>query len=501
MSIATIAMKVIATPPLFDQLPTELTINIMTFLRAYDLSALHQTCRFFASPTLVHNVIKHTAEHVYTSELTRGFEQEGKEYTFESLRNMEWLVVARCLSRPEPSDGYYVSKSWCKTALKWLEVQQDEQKQSAVASKKSPKKISKKKQRMRNRRLSEANPPWPNVNSDLVCCHDNLQHCNSTKSARSSRRLLDKQAWKVLKKLYPDSISLDSGNGECVHCLVELESVKLDQKQKEEQQKEERRRPLSCPIVRGIYTRTRGVPSQSLNSKVGASCPLKPGLYHVLPRAWLHGWRKYLKTGEGDRPLSPDASALLCDGHRLPLLPPHLEAYVHGETSQLLMSADAAASPAPVSAAATPPRRAFGALPVGMDTIDRETWNALRAAGVSQQELNAQRSLSYRTIHQPPTTPTTPSSSSLSNNELLDLENCVVVEILTDEEITALERWWPEMHSSYGLRFSLNDGEVSWSTLPCRDCDASGKHYHVSVRTRSNKKAAQKRAPAASLEY
>lgn len=489
-------------PPLFDQLPTELTVNILTYLRAYDLSALNQTCRFFASPALVHSVIKHTAEHVYTSELTTGFEREGKEYTFESLRNMEWLVVARVLSRPEPADGYYVSKSWCKTALKWLEVHQDEQKDS-TASKKSPKKVSKKKQRMRNRRLSEASPPWPNVNSDLTCCHDNLQHCISPRNARSRRRLLDKQAWKVLKKLYPDSVSLDSGNGECVHCLVELESIKLQQNQLEEQQKEERRKPLSCPIVRGIYTRTRGVPSQSMDSKDDAPCPLKSGLYHILPRAWLHGWRKYLKTGEGDRPCAPDASALLCDGHRLPLLPPHLEAYVHGETSQLLMSVDAPLLAPP--AAATTPRQAsrdsFGGLPVGMNTVDSETWNALRAAGVSQEELAAQRSLSFRTMRQPPTTLTSVSSSSLSNNELLDVENNVVVEILTDAEFTALEKWWPAAHSSFGIRFSMNAGEVSWSTLPCRECDASGKCYHLSVRTRSIKKAAQKRAPAANLEY
>jgi hypothetical protein len=502
MSKANTTMTPIATPPLFDQLPSELTVNIMTYLRAYDLSALNQTCRFFASPDLVHTVIKHTAEHVYTTELTDGFEREGRQYTFESLRNMEWLVVARVLSRPEPSDGYYVSKSWCKTALKWLEVHQDEQKLSANA-KKSPKKMSKKKQRMRNRRLSDASPPWPNVNSDLVCCHDNLQHCQSTKNARTRRRLLDKQAWKVLKKLYPDSVSLDSGNGECVHCRVEFESVKLEQKQRDDRQKEERRRPLSCPIVRGIYTRTRGVPSQNLEDKANGSCSLKSGIYHILPRAWLHGWRKYLKTGEGDRPCAPDASALLCHGHRLPLLPPHLEAYVYGETIQLLTSVDASLTPV-AAAAATPPSRAsrnVGSLPVGMNTVDRETWNALRTAGVSQQELDSQRS-SFRTIHhQPPATPTTPSSSSLSNNELLDVENNVVVEILTDEEFTALEKWWPQVHSSYGLRFTLHGGDVSWSTLPCRDCDATGKYYHLSLRTRSTKKAAQKRAPAANLEY
>lgn len=484
-------------PPSFDELPTELHVQILTYLRAYDLSALHQTCRTFASRTLVHNIIKETAERVYPAELTKGFELEGREHTFESLRNMEWLVVARVLSRPEPSNGgFYVSKSWCKSALKWLEMQQDEQKQrSAASSKKSQKKISKKKLRVRNRRLSDASPPWPNVNSDLVCCHDKLQHSKSTRNAKARRRLLDKQAWKVLKKLYPDSVSLDTESGECLQCRVELQAVKLEQKQLEEEEKEERRRPLSCHIVRGIYTRTRGVPTQSLVS----NGPLQPGLYHVIPRAWLHGWRRYLKTGEGDRPRAPDATDLLCHEHRLPRLPPHLEAYLYGETSQLWASA----TDPPSSATATPPAAAASSpssfcLPVGMSHVDTDTWNALRAAGVSQQEIDAQRSLSLITLQ-----PQTPTRSAFSNNELLDMENNVVVEILTDEEFMSLEKWWPEVSSSFALRFSVNGQEISWSTLPCRQCDASSDNYELSIRHsgRTKKAASLKKAPAASLEY
>ena len=57
-----------------------------------------------------------------------------KTYTYEMLRNMEMLVVARVLSRPEPplharSSAFYVSKSWCRAALRWLEVQEEEQKE------------------------------------------------------------------------------------------------------------------------------------------------------------------------------------------------------------------------------------------------------------------------------------------------------------------------------------------------------------------------------------
>ena len=135
-----------------------------------------------------------------------------KVYTYEMLRNMEMLVVARVLSRPEPpvherDTCFYVSKSWCRAALRWLEVQEEEWKESAerrrfaeeaklaavaaaaVAgfcgtpkgkgkhnhSRKSPhpgssgkKKLSRKEQRQRDRRMSDAMPPWSNINNDIV---------------------------------------------------------------------------------------------------------------------------------------------------------------------------------------------------------------------------------------------------------------------------------------------------------------------------------------------
>jgi hypothetical protein len=498
---ASLSNNTIPAPPLFELLPSEVTVNILTYLRAYDLSALHQTCRYFASPSLVHTVIKHQAEHVYPPELTDGYEIEGTDkYGFESLRNMEWLVVARVLSRPEPAaEGFYVSKSWCKTALKWLELQQEQQRNAVISQKNNCKKMSKKKIRQRNRRLSDASPPWPNVNSDIVCCHDNLQHCSSGKAARARRRLLDKKAWKVLKKLYPESVSLDSCIGECLHCRVEVEAQKLEAKKLEEQAKEERRKPLGCSVVRGIYTRTRGVPTQALSNDE-ITCPLKPGIYHVLPRSWLYQWRRYLKSGEGEKPMFPDASTLLCHGHRLPLIPPHLEAYLFGETGQLLTCLEAASSP-PVAVSPS-----SGGLPVGMSPVDAESWNAMRAAGISQQELNAQRSLSQLQPQQR-IMPHPVSPPARSNKELLDMENGVVVEILTDQEFTELVKWWPDSNC-FSLRFSVLDGsnEIEWSTLPCRDCDASGKNYALSVRnrtrsSRSNGTFGRRASSTALVEY
>eukprot|EP00956_Cyclotella_meneghiniana_P040596 scaffold200071_cov17-Cyclotella_meneghiniana.AAC.1 len=77
----------------------------------------------------------------------------------------------------------------------------------------------------------------------------------------------------------------------------------------------ERKKPLSCPLIRGFYGRgNKGYPVGSLEPieiEIGAissstiaattttSCPLKPGVYWTLPRSWCKNWRKYLKTGEG----------------------------------------------------------------------------------------------------------------------------------------------------------------------------------------------------------
>ena len=366
------------------------------------------------------------------------------------------LVVARVLSRPEPPPkereaGFYVSKSWCRTALRWLEVQQEEQREKPAAA-----------------------------------------------------------------------------------------------------------AAFSTP---GKTTGTANMQSQQ------RQCPLVPGVFNALPRSWCHRWRKFLKTGEGERPFAPDATALLCDAHRLPLVPPHLEAYLYGDTPALLVGSGNHNAPyfaddadAPLTSPSTPATMSamaasspISATPVGYNPVhssNEEDDNAdttfatsaaaapssaeeeeeegeeaiiaaLRAAGLSEAELNAQRlamqnherqshmaaatasASSSSMLHSPSgsfrrqssastiNTPITPGNvpngaggdgaTRESINEQLDRENYRVVEILTDEEFTALEKWWPDISVNYALRFAVaEDGtgrrNIIWSTPPCRECDASGKN-------------------------
>ena len=167
-----------SSPPkdLLTPLPPDVAVEVMTYLRAYDLGSLQQTCSVFASKELAHRVVRHVSAYVYPSTLTEGFTSpnvasvraEDQELTYQNMRDMEMLVVARVLSRPDAKDGFYVSKSWCRSALKWLDAN-GPQKRSSRAS------LSKKKGRIRDRRLSDALPPWPDVNIDIICEHGEVR--------------------------------------------------------------------------------------------------------------------------------------------------------------------------------------------------------------------------------------------------------------------------------------------------------------------------------------
>lgn len=562
-------------------LQREMHLSILTFLRATDLSNVQQTCTTFNNRELVVSVVDHFAAEVYPRELTEGFDtpivsplksvvvasNKGRKkaesqvtiktddslkvYTFEMLRNMETLVVTRAISRPEPplnSDGtcFYVSKSWCKSALAWLEVQQEERKEreltqqraaeeakllASTPSKKGKKqgkhpgssgkkkKLSRKEQRARDRKMSNALPPPPNVNSDLVCEHGCIKNCSS-KQARARRRVMDKQAWKILKSFYPDSHELSAEFTGCLICRAEDETAKKAVIDRKEEEKANRKKPLSCPLVRGFYTRaSKGFPSHCLvppkplpleMSEIGKvetshdgfsmfspiplqyerTCPLKPGVYCALPRSWCYKWRKYMKNG-GDCPPPPDASECLCEAHSLPLVPPHLESFLRGETTTLLggtSNLPAAPPTSPFASTSLPVGASFSS-PSARRTSDSSTLQALRAAGLSESEVHAQRLAMARIederiamvneARRPRSDSTSSTGQERITNEQLDRENRVVVEILTDDEVTALESLYPRVTGgTYALRFAVIEGcggqsEIVWTTQPCRECDPS----------------------------
>jgi len=367
----------------------------------------------------------------------------------------------------------------------------------------------------------------------------------------------------------------------CLICAAEAETAKKAELDRKEEERADRKLPLGCPLVRGFYTRgSKGYPMNSLasqptttmttttttldyngsNAKTGttnsglsssssssSSCPLVPGVYCALPRSWCHRWRKYIKTGDGGPVPAPDATEALCEAHNLPLVPPHLESFLRGETSTLLGSGSSTTTSSSTTSSSSGddggsgtngtndvayPAHVVGAPPAGNNRLggdlrrrdrgsDAETRRALRAAGLSEGEIHAQRAAMagiedgmrrasmgrdvlrrrprsdsaghLQQQHHPQLQLQHQQQQHVVTNEQLDRENRVVVEILTDEEASALEKWWPRCHGgTYALRFAVvanDDGrcggggggrgtggkEVLWSTAPCRECDPSSR--------------------------
>jgi hypothetical protein len=600
----------------------ELQVRVLAYLRAVDLSAVSQINRYFYSnKTLQHAIVVYCSESVYPASLTAGFADQptvtahptspvnksasapkkckpvtsraptgsAKDdpadlcissptplYTFEHLRNMELLVVARVLNSPEPATGYVVSKSWCKTALRWLEDQQERRynmehlktKSSSSGKKKAKKQLRK---QQCEKQGSKVPPPPANVNSDITCEHDQLQHYTSIRSARARRRLLDKQAWKILKALYPESTCLPSSSANCLQCQAEACQAQKAAADELEAAKQRRKLPLQNPVLRRVYTRTRGVPEQCLRDrrnntdsyiaaataaeenerldcKMPAStlvhrkepveteeddhpgmyptnCPLVDGTYYILPRSWCHGWRRFMKTGESGMSSTvfapPDAASLLCDAHRMALLPPHLESFLYGETSVLLGSSNSPSTQSSLSVESEDNPAPVAFLPVGQGPT-QESILAMRSLGLNEQEialqLSAMRTIEARQRHLQRQAPmNVAEESTVSRNELLDRENHSVVEILSQDEFKALEACWPGT-TVFGLRFNIqsmtrsvgNGTEsspklaVNFCTPICRSCDSSGRRCSVSIKNRARgwvRRSAEKARAPASLEY
>ena len=195
-----------------------------------------------------------------------------------------------------------------------------------------------------------------------------------------------------------------------------------------------------------------------------------------------------------------------------------MEAFLSGEIPTLLASVKQDLVSTPPAAAAASASPAPPAHPVGVQpSLDLDMINALMAAGLSQAELASQRMAMLHLQEEQQqraavavVAPATPRRDSACNNELLDRENHVVVELVSLEEWHALQETecWPKQFSNYSVTVDVDEnGSFGFSTLPCRDCDASGLRFtscaSIKNKFRSKrwepKSVEQKRIP--NLEY
>jgi hypothetical protein len=122
-------------------------------------------------------------------------------------------------------------------------------------------------------------------------------------------------------------------------------------------------------------------------------------------------------------------------------------------------------------------------VPVGVQpNMDAATVHALMAAGISQAELATQRMAMLQLEQQQE--PRSPAPclelSSSTQNDMLDRENHVVVELVTEEEWAALQETgcWPKQLNQFLVSITVPPGgKFSFSTLPCRECDPTGSRF------------------------
>jgi hypothetical protein len=207
-----------------------------------------------------------------------------------------------------------------------------------------------------------------------------------------------------------------------------------------------------------------------------------------------------MKTGEGGKSEStyeaPDSARVLCDLHRMALLPPHMKDFLYGQSSQLLESSTQRQASTAAAAFAQMPDSDLPALPA----VAEESIQAMRSLGLNEEEiarqLAAMRSIEAQRRRLQEAI-VVDAASSPSRNEMLDRENYIVVEILSQEEFLRLEK-----SGTFGLQFRVAFGQVHFDTPICRLCDTCGRQG-VLIRPRgSTKKGSEKTTrTSASLEY
>ena len=138
---------------------------------------------------------------------------------------------------------------------------------------------TKKGRNIRQRRGSDALPPWPSMTADITCSHGSLA---LTKGARAKKRLIDGRAWFFLRKFYPNGPQFKSTRVvECSTCLNEDEMVTKNINGKREAELRSRRSGYVTGPLEAVALRKSGIPAHLSSAKFAFS-PL-----HITESDWL----------------------------------------------------------------------------------------------------------------------------------------------------------------------------------------------------------------------
>ena len=330
-------------------IPAELIIITLQYLRAVDLANVAESNKFLFSKEKVSKAILHQLKSTYNVPTSNDI-----TYSPGMLYANEVKSILSALNAPQPLiNGYWISTLWLANAKKFYEAINLSQIETNCQGKKfsTP---NKHKQKIRTRRGSDALPPWPSMTTDILCCHGKL---SLSKGSGAKRRMIDKCSWNLLRKFYPFGSAFSVKCHDCDICTKEFQEFKSMQAEKKEDLIEKRRYLLNLNVqLEHILTRKNGFPihllvnaysskeeSTEFNYNIGDKNniinndevfvnrqPLLPGLYNIIPRYWLKVWRNICKDISCEQLPDLDYATLLCRHHGHLIVPSHLEVFLLG---------------------------------------------------------------------------------------------------------------------------------------------------------------------------
>ena len=267
-------------PIRLSDLAGESVVAIMEYLRATDLVSVSEVNKTIFQKSLISRAIAFQLDNIY--QISSSLMKEKRllecpslnlssivEYGCDILYICEVKAILFALGCPTPVNGkgYWVSASWMANAKKYYEaLNLPEIRKNG--KKTTPKKISK----IRQRRGSDALPPWPSMNADITCPHGELA---LAKGLRHKRRLLDSRSWFFLRKFYSSGPQYKSTIAICSSCQLEDDTAKVSASAKREGDLRSRQSQFLLGPLGFVASRKSGVPSHLLSQKMipgGDSC-------------------------------------------------------------------------------------------------------------------------------------------------------------------------------------------------------------------------------------
>ena len=268
--------KSTAMPTTLRDLHDEAIVTILEFLRAVDIVSTTEVSKSLFQGSLITKAVNFQLDNIYPAFSTPlkerlirdGFQYSRSVSTYgcDMLFICEVKAILFALGSPSvKGKGYWISASWVANAKKYYEtLTLPEIKVSGQKS--GVKKISK----IRQRRKSDALPPWPSMNADITCRHGAMALATNLKT---KRRLIDSRTWHFLRKFYPSGLECKSTNSGCVSeceiCADELDTAIASKYDLKLAKLKERQSALLMQGPLGsVYARKNGVPSHLLTQRM-----------------------------------------------------------------------------------------------------------------------------------------------------------------------------------------------------------------------------------------